>query len=467
MTPPRPAVLSILGGARTVTGSRFLIEAQGRRVLVDCGLFQGLRELRERNWAPFPVDPASIDAVVVTHAHLDHGGYLPRLVTLGFSGPIYCTPDTAALLQVVLPDSGRLHEEEAEFSNRVGASRHHPALPLYTEAEAYASLEYLHPVDFGVGFAPAGVFDFRFDVAGHILGSATVRAVMPDGAAVRFSGDLGRQAHPVLAPPAPLGEADYIVVESTYGDRVHNGVDPVENLASLVERTVDRGGIVVIPAFAVDRTEVLLYHLARLARSGRLPRVPVFVDSPMALAALRVYRRALTEGRADIRPELRGQVDLFEVPLLEENETPDGSKRISHRRDPAIVIAGAGMASGGRVVHHLEQYLPDARNAVALVGYQAEGTRGRQLQDGAETLKIHGRYVPVRAEVCDLAGFSVHADRNELLAWLGTATRRPDSVLVVHGEQASTEAMRRSVRSTLDWTAVAPTPGERFSLRTA
>ena len=465
MTNPRPASLTVLGGAQTVTGSRFLLETDGRRVLVDCGIFQGLKELRERNWAPFPVDPSTIDAVVITHAHLDHGGYLPRLVNHGFSGPVYCTTDTANLLSVVLPDSGRLHEEEAEFTNRVGSTRHRPALPLYTEDDAYRSLERLVSVDFGDTVTAADAISVRFDVAGHILGSATLLCEMPDGVRVRFSGDLGRPNHPVLVPAAPLGDADFVLVESTYGDRTHQPEDPVERLVALVERTVARGGVVVIPAFAVDRTEVLLYHLARLARAGRLPRVPVFVDSPMALAALRMYRTSIHEGRADIRSELHGNGELFEVPLLEENETPDGSKRISARTESAIVIAGAGMATGGRVVHHLKRFLPDRRNSVALVGFQAAGTRGRALLDGAEVLKIHGKYVPVRAEVCELPGFSVHADQNELLAWLRTATREPDTTLVVHGEAGAAASFRRKIADTFDWTAVVPAYGERFSLR--
>lgn len=465
MTPKQPATLTILGAAQTVTGSRFLLEAHGRRVLVDCGIFQGLKELRLRNWEPFPVDPASIDALVLTHAHLDHAGYLPRLVSLGFSGPVYVTQDTAALLGVVLPDSGRLHEEEAEFANRIGATRHRPALPLYTEREAYASLENLQAVEFGTSFDVADIFRFRFDVAGHILGSATVLAQMPDGVRVRFSGDLGRPNHPVLASAQPVGDADFVLVESTYGDRLHHPEDPVERLAALINRTVERGGVVVIPAFAVDRTEVLLYHLARLARAGRLPAVPVFVDSPMALAALQVYRRALREGRADIHPELRGDGALFEVPMLEENETAEGSKKISRRTESAIIIAGAGMATGGRVTHHLERFLPDRRNSVALVGYQAAGTRGRTLLEGAEVLKMHGKYIPVRAEVCDLPGFSVHADRDEIVSWLRTAEREPDTVIVVHGEEAASDSMRGTIRSTLGWNAVVPSTGERFSLR--
>lgn len=465
MATRQPATLTVYGGARTVTGSRYLLEAHGRRVLVDCGIFQGLKELRERNWAPFPVDPASLDAVVVTHAHLDHGGYLPRLVSLGFDGPVYCTKDTAALMGVVLPDSGRLHEEEAEFANRIGSAKHRPALPLYTEHEAYSSLEYLEPVEFGESFDIAEAFTFRLDVAGHILGSATAHCELPNGIKVRFSGDLGRPNHPVLREADPVGDADFILCESTYGDRTHNPDDPVERLAALITRTADRGGVLVIPAFAVDRTEVLLYNLARLAQEGRLPAIPVFVDSPMALAALRVYRTAIKEGRADIRPELRGDGSLFEVPLLEENETPEGSKKISHRSQSAIIIAGAGMATGGRVTHHLEQYLPDSKNSVALVGFQAAGTRGRALLDGVDVLKMHGKYIPVRAEVCDLPGFSVHADRNELVSWLRTADREPETVLVVHGEESAAESLRRTITKELGWTAVAPSTGERFSLR--
>ena len=465
--------LRMFGGVRTVTGSRFLLEVGGKRVLVDAGLFQGLRELRARNWAAFAVPPASIDAVVISHAHLDHCGYLPRLVKAGFRGPAYVTYDTGKLMAVVLPDSARLQEEEARYANRAGYSKHHPALPLYDEDDAWKALDLLHPISFDTPFEAVPGCTITFTVSGHILGSAGVRVVVdqagttqgPAPIRVAFSGDLGRQEHPLLRPPAPIGDVDWVVVESTYGDRVHHDASPVDQLADLIERTVHRGGVVVIPAFAVDRTEVLLYHLRQLADAGRLPAVPIFVDSPMALAALQVYRAAFAEGADDLRPEFLGRGSLFDLPELTEVFDADGSKAVTARGAPAIIIAGAGMASGGRVVHHLARFLPDARNSVAMVGFQAVGTRGRSLVDGATSVKIHGRYVPVRAEVCNLTGFSVHADADELLGWLRTATREPAGVFVVHGELDASTTLQRRVRDELGWNAVVPIDGETLSLR--
>jgi len=455
--------LTPLGGVGTVTGSRHLLEHEGSRVLFDCGLFQGLKELRERNWAPFPIDPASLDAIVITHAHLDHCGYLPRLVKEGFRGPVYVTYDTGKLMSVVLPDSGRLLEEEAGYANRKGFSRHHPALALYTEDDAWSALDRLHPVGFGDSFSPVDGIEVQYAPAGHILGSAITRVRFGDVSLV-LSGDLGREEHPFLVSPTPIGEADWVMVESTYGDRRHMANGTVERLADLINRTVDRGGVVVIPAFAVDRTEVVLYHLHELHREGRLPPVPIYVDSPMALAALSIYRTALGDEATDVSREFWGRANILDLPRLEEVLDTEGSKRVSHNHGSAIIIAGAGMASGGRVVHHLKSFLPDPKNSVALVGFQAEGTRGRQLLEGATNLKIHGQYVRVRAEICDLTGFSVHADSDELIEWLRTATREPSGVFVAHGEPSASKALRERIERELDWTAVVPDLFERLSL---
>jgi metallo-beta-lactamase family protein len=453
-----------LGAARTVTGSKFLVEHRGRRVLFDAGLFQGLKELRERNWAPFPVAPDTIDAVVISHAHLDHCGYLPRLVRDGFRGAVHVTFDTGRLMAVVLPDSARLLEEEAKYANRSGYSRHHPALALYSEDDAWAALEQLHSHPFDEPFDAADGVRVAFQPAGHILGSATVRVDLADGPTIRFSGDLGRPNHPLLVPPSPVGDCDHLVVESTYGDREHTNGRTRDALAEVIVRTVDRGGKLIIPAFAVDRTEVLLFHLRQLADEGRLPRVPIFVDSPMALAALQIYREAFEEHAADLRPDLPHPTTLFDLPDLTEVFDAEGSKAVSRSQGSAIIIAGAGMASGGRVVHHLERFLPDERNTVALVGFQAAGTRGRQLLDGAGSVKIHGQYVRVKAEVCDLTGFSVHADASELMAWVGTAVHAPRTVFVVHGEATAAQALRDRIERQLDWAAVVPEHAERIVL---
>jgi metallo-beta-lactamase family protein len=435
-------------------------------VLVDCGLYQGVRALRRRNWEPFPVDPASLDAVILSHAHVDHCAYLPALVRHGFRGPVYATPGCAELARIVLPDSGRLQEEDAAYANRRGYSRHSPAQPLYTEEDAHAALALLRTVPFGTAqpVAPGVLACFRS--AGHILGSASIHLGFEGGdrQGLLVSGDLGRPVHPLLEPPSPPAAADAVLVESTYGDRDHAGADDAETLAQALRRTSDRGGVVVIPAFAVDRTELVLHHLRRLTDEGRVPRMPVYVDSPMALAALAVYRRAVAEGWPEIRPELRGTPRPFDPGDLREVRSVDGSKALRDVSGPAVIVSASGMATGGRVLHHLEQRLPDPRHSVVLVGYQALGTRGRRLLSGESSLKLHGRYVPVRAEIVDLSCFSVHADRGEILDWLRQAPTAPAVCFVVHGEPEASASLRDAIVRELGWNAVVPTYLERVRL---
>lgn len=461
---PGVPVLAFLGGAGTVTGSRFLVETASARVLVDCGLFQGRKDLRLRNWDPFPVEATSVDAVVLTHAHLDHCGFLPRLDLEGFTGPVMATGSTADLAAIVLADSGHLQEEDAAYANRKGFSKHRPALPLYTEADAhrvtgrFRTLDYGHPVELASGI------ELTLRRAGHILGSATVTLRVDSARTLVFSGDLGRPSHPLLAPPEPPGPADVVVVESTYGDRDHEDHAGLDRLADAITRTARRGGTVVIPAFAVDRTEVVLLHLARLAEAGAIPELPVYVDSPMALASLAVYRRAVADGDAEIRPELAGLPDCFDPGRLVEVRDVEASKALDRSPVPSIILSASGMATGGRVLHHLARFLPDPRNLVVLVGFQAEGTRGRSLQRGDRHVKMLGRYVPARAEVLDLQAFSVHAGRSELLAWLGGAPGPPDATFVVHGEPDASAALRDAIEDDLGWTAVVPRLGERVRL---
>ena len=456
----REASLTFLGAAGTVTGSKFLVESDGHRVLVDAGLFQGLRRLRRRNWEPFPVPPGQIDGAVLTHSHLDHCGYLPALVREGFDGPVVCTPGTSELAAIVLKDSAHLQEEDARYAAEKGFSRHARPLPLYTTADVASALPMLQPIEYGRTVEVCPGIGVTLQPAGHILGSASV-VLDAGGHRVTFSGDLGRPEHLLLRPPPPPPASETIVVESTYGDRTH-GQEGAEELADLIRTTLAREGSVLIPAFAVDRTELVLLTIDRLMSAGRIPRVPVHVDSPMALSALGVYRRALAAGSAELRDDLEpGVLDPDDV---REARTVEQSMALNHPAAPCVIVSASGMASGGRVVHHLRHLLPDRRNTVVLVGFQAAGTRGRDLVDGATELKMHGRYVPVRAQVAQLDAFSVHADADEILAWLGATPTPPSVVYVVHGEPESSHALAGRIRSELGWLAVVPRDGERVRL---
>jgi metallo-beta-lactamase family protein len=453
--------LRFLGGAGTVTGSRFLVDGDAGRVLVDIGMFQGLRDLRRMNWQPFPVDPRSIDAIVLTHAHLDHVGFLPVLAREGFRGPVIATPTTVELAKIVLADSARLHEEDADYANKRGFSKHHPALALYTVDDAAAASALLHPTSFDATFElPGGCGVLR--PAGHILGSATAEVSM-DGVRILVTGDLGRPTHPLLAPPAPRPTTDIVVTESTYGDRVHEPVErAMARMAEAITRTVERGGTVIVPAFAVDRTEVMLLALYRLRAEGRIPDVPVHVDSPMALDVLGVYRMAVAARDTDIRPD--ADIDgLSDHRWLHQVRTPSQSKELNNARYPSIIVSASGMATGGRVLHHLEARLPRSRDTVLLCGFQAEGTRGRSLADGERTLRMHGHDVPVRAEILMIDAFSVHADADELVAWHG-GTDAPRAAYAVHGEPAAAAALAKRLDVELGWQVSAPQLGDVVNL---
>jgi metallo-beta-lactamase family protein len=441
--------LTFLGAAATVTGSRYLLRPpSGPPLLLDCGLFQGLKSLRLRNWEPFQIAPRDLPAIVLTHAHLDHSGYLPVLVRHGFRGPIYATPATCDLCALLLPDSGHLQEEDAEFANRHGTSRHRPAMPLYTQAEAERTLEQLVPVPFHEE-RRAGDATFRFAHAGHIPGAGSVTVTVA-GKTILFSGDLGRLEDPLLPSPEPPPAADYLVVESTYGDRLHPASDPQDALGEAVRRTVSRGGVVVIPAFAVGRAQALLYHLHTLMARGEVPRVPVFIDSPMAADATRVLQNH--PGEHKLTPREWAEVGRTATITRSVEE----SKAIDKRTGPMVIISASGMATGGRVLFHLERFAPDHRNTVLLVGHQAVGTRGDQLLHGERRLKIHGKLVEVRAEVVSLGGLSAHADADEILTWLKGFARPPARTFITHGEPRASDALRRRIQDELGWSAHAP-----------
>jgi metallo-beta-lactamase family protein len=459
--------IAFLGGARTVTGSKYLVRtAGGRQILVDCGLFQGRKELRLRNWAPFEVSPASIDAVVLTHAHVDHCGSLPRLVNEGFSGPVFATRGTARLTRIVLPDSGHLHEEEAAYANRKGYSKHRPALPLYTRHDAVRSLEQLVEVPFHRRTTVVPGVEITFRHAGHILGAATLDvSLVEDGRTIAFSGDLGRFEHPLLRPPDPIDGAEVVVCESTYGagDRVSHDADDVDEvLVEVITEAARRGGVVVVPAFAVDRTEIVLHHLDRLTRTGAIPDLPVFVDSPMASSALQLYRDEARRGSSEFRDEFRG-AELFGSINLTETRSVEESKALSARHGPMIIVSASGMATGGRVLHHLAGRLGDNRNTVLLVGFQAPGTRGEQLASGAREVKLLGSYRPVLASVRSLR-LSAHASRDELASWLSGASIAPRVIYLTHGEEAASEALAAHLSTISRARIVVPHHGDQVRL---
>jgi metallo-beta-lactamase family protein len=457
------AELTFLGAARTVTGSKYLLEQNGRRVLFDCGLFQGLKALRLRNWEEFPVPPASIDAVVLTHAHLDHVGYLPRLVAQGFRGRVICTAGTADLCQLVLPDAGRIQEEDARQANRHGYTKHHPALPLYTESDAYRALSQLRPRGYQQSIEAAPGISVEFVPAGHLLGSAYVLARLDGKGTILFGGDLGRYDRPVLRDPANAVDADLVLVESTYGDRDHAADDDGTMLAEVIHDTVRRGGKLIIPSFAIGRVEELLYWVRRLEQERRIPVLPVYVDSPMAVEALRYYSARVAELDPEMRPAGKDAL-VFGSTRFQTVASPQQSKELTASKRSAIVISASGMATGGRVLHHMAAALPDKKNTVLFVGHQAVGTRGRQLVDGASEVRIHGQQIAVAARIVKIDSMSAHADRGEILRWLGTLPHRPGRLCLVHGEPVAMDALKALVKDRLGWDAHTPEHGERVAI---
>jgi metallo-beta-lactamase family protein len=451
------ARLSFLGATGTVTGSKYLVEHDGLRLLVDCGLFQGLKQRRLMNWDRPAFDPRQLDAVLLTHAHLDHSGYLPALVRDGFTGPVWCTSPTLELSRLLLPDSGHLQEEDAAYANRKGFSKHHPALPLYTEADAERALARLRTVRFGQPLDLGHGAIAQFTHAGHILGASSVQVAL-GGRRILFSGDLGRYDDLLMHDPTDAPEADTLVMESTYGDRKHGDDDPSDALAEVIRRTVGRGGTVLIPAFAVGRAQLLLHVIAQLKRRGAIPDMPVFLNSPMAIDTTALYRRFAKGHRLD-DAQLRAMAEVATMVRSVEE-----SKALNRVKFPSVIVSASGMATGGRVLHHLKAMGPDPRSSIVLVGYQAPGTRGADLQAGKRTLRIHGADHEIRAEVVTITGLSAHADSDELVRWAGSMPGRPGRVFLTHGEPAASQALAARLRTELGWQVDVPALGDSVSL---
>jgi metallo-beta-lactamase family protein len=455
--------IQFLGAAGTVTGSMHLVTADSRRVLLDCGLFQGLKDLRLRNWREPAFDPKSLDAVVISHAHIDHTGALPLVVRRGYRGPIYCTAATADLLGVLLPDAAHLQEEEADRANRYSYSKHKPALPLYTAEDAQRALGQLERAEYHRPFPVAGEVTVTYRLAGHILGAATVDLKPGAGPHIVFSGDLGRYNRPILPDPEPVPEADILLLESTYGDRQHPA-GTEDELARIVTETANRGGALLVPAFVVDRTQEFLWMLQHLEQAGRIPVLPVYVDSPSATLVTEIYRKHGEDLDGEMRSEIADGQATLHSKRCQFCRSVEESKRLNDLRGPVIIISASGMATGGRILHHLQHRLPDPRTTVLLVGFQAAGTRGRSLQDGAKTLRMFGAEVPVRARVETIHGLSAHADQAETLRWLGGFTRPPRTTYLVHGEPDSARALAQAITARYHWPVLVAQDGEQVDL---
>jgi metallo-beta-lactamase family protein len=457
------AKITFLGASRTVTGSKYLIEVEGKRLLVDCGLFEGSKDLKQRNWDKCPVDPSTIDWVLLTHAHIDHTGYLPRLVRSGFRGPIYANVATRELCGLLLPDSAHLQEEDARFAAKKGYTSHNPPLPLYTVAESQAALSQFHDIPSNDSFTISPQFSVKPHDAGHILGATWLELTITEGGKqmlVVFSGDIGRYDQPILKDPESPTRADYLLCESTYGDRDHPAGSVLDELADVINRTAKRGGAVVIPAFAVDRTQLLMYYLRELGEQKRIPQLPVYVDSPMAINVTDMYIRH----RADHDLKAQTNLDPLNANQVHLTRTVEESKKINDVVSPCIIISASGMITGGRVLHHLAKRLPDSRSAVLLVGYQAEGSGGRALQDGAKYLRLYGEQVPVRAQVIEIGQLSAHAGKSELLRWLSGFQAPPRQTFLVHGEPVALDSLHGAISAQYHWPVTIPNYLRSFDL---
>jgi metallo-beta-lactamase family protein len=455
------ATIQFLGATGTVTGSKYLLEAGGERLMIDCGLFQGAKELRLRNWNPLPVPPASIQWLLLTHAHLDHVGYIPRLVKDGFRGQILASPATVDLVKIVLPDSGHLQEEDAAYANKKGFSKHDPALPLYTYQEALQALQYLRPVNSLDPVEISPHFSLRSFFAGHILGARMLEVTVRENGAVKrllFSGDLGRFPQLIIPEPAvPEDGFDYMLLESTYGDRLHAHEDVGARLASIVEETAAHGGTVVIPSFAVGRTQELLFLFRELIENNKMHSLPIHVDSPMAIDVTHLYEQHEEDHSLELDALEAAGTKPFSPPNLHFEKAVDDSKKLNDVHYPMVIISASGMATGGRVLHHLERCLPDHRNTILFVGFQAAGTRGQAIQSGAPAVKMYGQFVPVRARIETIDNLSAHADYAEILAWLKRFEKAPGRTFIVHGESHASAALRERIAQGLRWEVTVPT----------
>ena len=465
------ATLSFWGGVGTVTGSKYLIETGQSRVLVDCGMFQGLKELRERNWQEPPFDPRSIDAVLVTHAHIDHTGYLPRFVRQGFHGPVYCSRGTADLLKILLPDAGRLQEEEADYRNRHQATKHKPALPLYTEKDAFATLELLRPgANTGEPVAVAAGVSAAFRIAGHILGSSLVLVEIPDagddgaGRRILFSGDLGHYNQPILRDPVSPSDCDYLLVESTYGDRLHDPENPKDALKRLINDAAQRNSPVLIPAFAVGRTQEIIYLIRELEDEKTIPVLPVCVDSPMAAASTKAYANRTEEQDEDYASVLRRPQHPLRTHSMLACSSRQESKQLNDAQGARVIVSASGMITGGRVLHHALRLLPDPEATLVFVGYQAAGTRGRRILNGENEVKIFGQWVPVRCRIERISSFSAHADWKEIIHWLEGMQSPPRRTFVTHGEPVAANAMAEHIRERFGWNVTVPSYGDKVEI---